>query len=80
MVQNDPPNANSVVNTMNKNKIRKFLHYLQTYISSAQQIFRVFLVDFEITWMIAEIRASFGLVQFFFLQIKVQFISYTIVS
>ena len=29
--------------------------------------------------MIAEIRASFVLVQFFFLQIKVQFIFYTIV-
>ena len=29
--------------------------------------------------MIAELRASFVLVQFFFLQIKVQLISYTIV-
>ena len=29
------------------------------------------LFDFQITWMIAEIRASFVLVQFFFLQIKV---------
>ena len=29
--------------------------------------------------MIAEIRSSFVLVQFFFLQIKVHFISYTIV-
>ena len=29
--------------------------------------------------MIEEIRASFVLVQFFFLQMKVQFISYTIV-
>ena len=29
--------------------------------------------------MIAEVRASFVLVQFFFLQIKVQFVSHTIV-
>ena len=39
------------------------------------------LFDFQIIWMVAEIRASFVLVQIvFFLQIMVPFISYTIVD
>ena len=42
IVQNDVPYANSVVNTI-KNEIKKFLHYLQTYISSAQQNFTMFV-------------------------------------
>ena len=42
IAENDVPYANSVVETM-KNEIKKFLHYLQTYISSAQQNFRMFV-------------------------------------
>ena len=48
-----------------KNEIRKFFHYLETYISSAQEK-NVCLFDFQVTWMIAEIRASFIFVLFFF--------------
>ena len=42
-----------------------------------KKFFRMCLFDFQKTWMIAEIEASSVLV--LFLQIKVQFISYTIV-
>ena len=40
-LQNDVPYANSVVSTINENDIRKFHHYLQTYISSAQENLRM---------------------------------------
>ena len=79
IVQNDDPYANSEVNTINKNGIKKFLHYLQTYIPSAQQNFRMFvyLIFNELGWYQKSELVVFWFISL--LQIKVQFISNTIV-
>ena len=67
IVQNDVPYANSVVNTINENLNEEVSSlFANLHFKCPTKLYNVCLIYFQITWIIAEIGASFVLVQFFF--------------